>query len=180
MSGGLMLPLSVRGSAYAEAAAQLQRFHDVETNCPWCGKPLADDPEQIAIHHSEAEIIFKMATRYAEDPQMWSVALFLVLHPGANDRELEQRTGMSKTKVNEARRRLRAIHPELAGAIDDTDHFVQGQQQRRETEGVARIPPPPQTGPLWWRVQDRFAQRTDSSRTQRIQKLVDNIEKVSP
>lgn len=164
MSGGLIRHLDLEGREAAESAASLGAWRQQGASCPWCGSlldtgPVADGAQQGGDERRTLlDAMQALSMRFRNDPIPWLVAVLLVSNPAATDRDLEMHTGICKTKINEARRRLRVLAPGLEDYAP-ADHFIAGQIRRRENEGTARPPPPPLVGTFWGRVRNRSAQR---------------------
>lgn len=178
MSGGLVKNVGWEGLVRRMEKLSLESYLAEPTECPWCGQELLPEGEKCEAEIKNREIVGAirvLAARAAADPIAWMVALLIANNPAITDRDIAERAGIGKTKVNEARQRLRAICPELQELADGYGEAVKAQRRRRKREGSNRAVPPPLVGTLKGRVQDRFAQRSGYSPTQGAKILADNI-----
>lgn len=143
-----------------------QQAHDAwrlpASSCPWCGEDLGGGQRNESAPSSDgdkttSEAMRLLAVRFANDPLCWTVAMLLVADPSASDRTLAASIGIGKTKVNDARRRLRAICPGISDLAAEYDNTVRAQKSRRKSEGKTREAPQPLVGTIKGRVQSRFA-----------------------
>ena len=180
MSGGMVTRVGWDGliKLMDEKAHEAWRVGAGEEDCPWCGAPLvvAAAANASKMNISLPDAVRALAERFAEDPFAWTIAMLLVVNPAGTDRDFAGAIGVSKTKVNDARRRLREACPELAGLSAGFDRTIQAQENRRAEEGTAQGAPPPLVGTIKNRVHSRFAQRAEHSPTQRVHILADTIE----
>jgi hypothetical protein len=178
MSGGLVRSVGWDGLARIVERQAVDAYNGVLTDCPWCGQGLGPDgqaPVSAAKEHGTAEALRVLAERFAANPMPWTVALLLVANPSGTDRLFADMLGVSKTKVNDARRRLREICPEIANLAAAEDNTVRSQRERRRDEGTERQAPPPLVGTIEGRVHSRFAQRCGLSPAHGVEILMDNI-----
>lgn len=168
MSRGLVKNIGWEGLIRAVDKQAHEAWRIPAAACPWCGEELGgNNGEHVKSERKElVEVVRVLSKKFALDPLEWTVGMLLVSNPSASDRVIADQIGISKTKANEARRRLREICPRLAELSAAYDRTVLAQNGRRKKEGKARQAPPPLVGTLTGRVQSRFAQRARYSRTQ--------------
>lgn len=160
MSRGLVKNIGWDGLVKAIDRQAHEAWRLPDATCPWCGQDLGvSGPDNAPEEKTAEETMRTLSAKAWADGLPWFIAVLLVGNPSASDQTIASHLGMSKTKVNEARRRLSEVCPKLSSMAAKYDRTVSAQRRRRKAEGKARLVPPPLVGTLEGRVRNRFAQR---------------------